>query len=97
MSIRAPGPNREAIRLYREICRTCKRFYWPNEKGEIWGKILQENARKEFEEARYEKDPLIVARLLVVGRDSLLQVQYKYDMGQKKIVERINSETRRDA
>jgi len=38
-----------------EILRTCNRFYWPNEKGEPWRDVLKKAARKEFEEARYEK------------------------------------------
>lgn len=35
MALRPPS-NREALRLYREILRTCKAFYWNNEKGEPW-------------------------------------------------------------
>jgi hypothetical protein len=40
---------------------------------------LRESARKEFESARNERDPLIIARLLVVGQDALMQAQYKVD------------------
>ena len=29
-------PNLEALRLYREILKTAKKFYWPNENGEPW-------------------------------------------------------------
>ena len=36
-------------------------------------------ARKEFEEARHERDPLIVARLLVVGRQCVLDTQVKFN------------------
>jgi hypothetical protein len=39
--------------------------------------VLRREARKEFEQARAEKDPLIIARLLVVGRDCVMQTQYK--------------------
>ena len=70
-------PNIEALRLYRDILRRSRSFYWPNDKGEPWNKVLQESARKEFEQARYETDPLIVARLLVVGRDALMQLEDK--------------------
>jgi hypothetical protein len=28
--------NPEALRLYREILKTAKKFYWPNEDGEPW-------------------------------------------------------------
>ncbi|MEL6209733.1 MAG: SWIM zinc finger family protein, partial [Pseudomonadota bacterium] len=38
---------------------------------EPWNEVLRRNARKEFEEARYERDPLLVARMLVVGRQCL--------------------------
>ena len=70
-------PNIEALRLYRDILRRSRSFYWPNDKGEPWNKVLQESARKEFEQARHETDPLIVARLLVVGRDALMQLEDK--------------------
>ena len=33
--------------------------------------MLHANARAEFEQARYEQDPELVTRMLVVGRDSL--------------------------
>ena len=39
--------------------------------------MLRDNARKEFEQARHETDPLIVARMLVVGRDCLMQLEDK--------------------
>ena len=31
------GPNPEAIKLYRDILRTCRAFVWRNESGEVWG------------------------------------------------------------
>ncbi|CAM9674572.1 unnamed protein product, partial [Phaeothamnion confervicola] len=69
--------NREAIRLYRDILRGCRRFHWCNEHGVPWNKLLRDSARKEFEQAREEKDPLIVARLLVMGRQCLNDTLYK--------------------
>lgn len=30
------GTRVEALRLYRDIVRTCRRFTWANEKGESW-------------------------------------------------------------
>mmetsp|Transcript_7498 Transcript_7498/g.31030 ORF Transcript_7498/g.31030 Transcript_7498/m.31030 type:complete len:94 (-) Transcript_7498:104-385(-) len=83
-------PNVEAIRLYRDILRTCKHFHWCNEHGEPWNQVLRRNARKEFEEARHERDPLLVARLLVVGRQCLDDAQRKFDTAQRKIVERVD-------
>jgi hypothetical protein len=37
----------------------------------LWRDVLRENARKEFEEARFEKDPEIVTRLLIGGREAV--------------------------
>jgi len=45
--------------------------------GELWSRILKENARKEYEIAKYERDPLIINQMLVVGRDSLDKVKEK--------------------
>ncbi|KAK8278371.1 hypothetical protein V6Z12_D09G038900 [Gossypium hirsutum] len=44
---------------------------WPDSRGVLWRDILRENARKEFEEARFEKDPEVVTRLLIGGRDAV--------------------------
>lgn len=52
-------------------------FTWKNTDGRVWADILKENARKEFEQARYERDPEMISRLLVVGRDALNQTMEK--------------------
>ena len=53
-------------------------FDWPNEHGMLWRDVLRKSAREEFEQARYEQDPEIVNRLLVVGRDAVHQVAEKF-------------------
>ncbi|KAH7423571.1 hypothetical protein KP509_12G061700 [Ceratopteris richardii] len=65
--------RREALSLYRDILRATRVFLWPNEQGILWRDVLRSSARKEFEDARFEQDPEIVARLLVGGRDALQQ------------------------
>ena len=82
--------NREAIRLYRDILRVSRLFTWNNEKGEPWKGIVQSNARKEFEQAKHEKDPLIVARLLFVGRDCLNQTAEKLTEKARSIQDHID-------
>ena len=67
--------NLEALRLYRDVIRLARLFTWRNERHELLRDVLMGNARKEFEQARHEKDPLIVARLLFVGRDCLNQTR----------------------
>jgi hypothetical protein len=85
----------EALSLYREILRTAKPFHWCDEKGRPWNARLKAEARKEFEAAREERDPLIVARLLVQGRDCVQQIQIKFNEANKKVWERIERETSR--
>lgn len=87
--------NVEALRLYRDIIRSSRAFTWPNEKGELWRDVLRREARKEFEAASVESDPLIVARLLVVGRDCLNQTQEKFNEAANKMVQDID-QTRTD-
>lgn len=67
----------EAIHLYRDILRACKMFTWRNEKGIPWSLILKQNARYEFEQARHEKDPELIVRMIIVGRDSLNKTMEK--------------------
>lgn len=67
----------EVVRLYRDILRASRMFAWPNEQGVPWEVILRQNARKEFEQARFERDPEIILRMLMVGRDCLNQTVEK--------------------
>jgi hypothetical protein len=63
--------RREALKLYRDILRAVKYFPHRNEQGVPWAEVLRKSARKEFEEAKFLRDPLEITRLLVVGRDCL--------------------------
>ena len=58
--------------------------------------VLRASARKEFEQARHEPDPLVVARLLVVGRDCLMQTEDKFNAMERGIVDKVdNTRSRR--
>ena len=87
--------SRESLRLYRDILRASKHFTWTNPQGEPWSRILRTNARKEFEQASVERDPVILTRLLVVGRESLEKTMEKFSIKAKVIDENINK-TRND-
>lgn len=72
--------RKEALSLYREILRTAKHFHWADEKsGRPWNQLLREQARQEFQASRQETDPLIIARMLVTGRDCVQQIQNKFN------------------
>ena len=49
-----PIPNREFLRMYREVWKMTNRFTWNNDDGEPWKQILRKTARKEFEDLRKE-------------------------------------------
>ena len=68
---RLTGTRREALSLYRDILRASRFFTWTDSRGFLWRDILRENARKEFEAARFETDPEIVTRLLLGGQDAV--------------------------
>jgi len=94
-AMRPAGPNLEALRLYRDILRTAKYFYWPNDDGLPWCNVLRDSARKEFEEARDERDPLIVARLLVVGRQCVLDTQVKFNQMEEQMKKHVDRTRKR--
>lgn len=80
----------ESLKLYRDILRASRLFTWCNEQGVPWRIILCQNARKEFEQARHEKDHLVITRLLFVGRDCLNQTTDKYAQAAKAMNDKID-------
>jgi hypothetical protein len=90
--------HKEARSLYREILRTAKHFHWADDKGIPWNKKLKEQAKTEFLAARKEDDPLVIARLLVTGRDCVQQIQNKFNeatMVAWKRIEKDNTSSQR--
>jgi hypothetical protein len=76
--------RREVLGLYRVCLRSARAFYWADEKGEQWSKVLRASARKEFEMNRHERDPLEIARLVVSGHGYVTEVEKRFtDMEQK--------------
>ncbi|KAI0510689.1 hypothetical protein KFK09_011298 [Dendrobium nobile] len=53
---RLTSTRREALCLYRDIIRATRFFLWPDSRGIPWRDVLRSNARREFEEARLERD-----------------------------------------
>eukprot|EP01027_Heterolobosea_sp_BB2_P019481 GEZU01027360.1.p2 GENE.GEZU01027360.1~~GEZU01027360.1.p2 ORF type:complete len:105 (-),score=9.19 GEZU01027360.1:193-507(-) len=67
----------QALKLYRDCLKMANMFTWNDEKGIEWSMILKVTLRKEFEAANEEKDPEILARLLVQGREALDKIKEK--------------------
>ncbi|KAG8654530.1 uncharacterized protein LOC110615836 [Manihot esculenta] len=85
---RLTSNRREALHLYRDILRATRFFMWTDSRGVLWRDVLRENARKEFEEARFEKDPEIVTRLLIGGRDAVESALEKLAEKQRQQIEK---------
>ena len=84
--------RREALRLWRDVLRTTRAFYWARpEDGQPWSRILRDSARKEFQEAKNERDPIILARLLIVGRQSLEELKRRFNAMELQIKKRIDN------
>mmetsp|Transcript_22934 Transcript_22934/g.58573 ORF Transcript_22934/g.58573 Transcript_22934/m.58573 type:complete len:158 (+) Transcript_22934:64-537(+) len=63
--------RREALALYREVLRYSNLFVWKDNQGRVWRDVIRTSTRKEFEDARFERDPEIVNRLIITGRDAV--------------------------
>jgi hypothetical protein len=83
----------EALSLYRDILRTAKAFHWCDERGTPWRERLRIEARKEYEISRNENDPLIVARMIVTGRECVMEVRRKFNEADRRCMERIQRES----
>ncbi len=57
----------------------------------MWSTVLKINARKEFEQAKYEQDPEIIARLLFVGRTCLNQTTEKFAQAVQQLQNKVDS------
>ncbi|KAM0824402.1 hypothetical protein ACQ4PT_070226 [Festuca glaucescens] len=84
---RLTSSRREALGLYRDILRASRLFEWPDERGVPWRESLRANARREFEEARGERDPEVVARLLIGGRDAVDQALERVAEASRRMVQ----------
>ncbi len=88
--------RKEALSLYREILRTAKHFHWADPvTGKPYNLLLKQQARQEFEASREETDPLILARMMITGRDCLQQVQQKFNDATLAAWKRIEQDTTR--
>ncbi|KAL0360490.1 UNVERIFIED_CONTAM: hypothetical protein Sradi_3733500 [Sesamum radiatum] len=92
---RLTSTRREALSLYRDIIRTTRFFMWPDSRGIPWRDVLRENARKEFEESRFEKDPEVITRLLIGGRDAVQAALDKLVEKQKQQIEKERNDSSR--
>ena len=79
--------RKESLQLYREILKAAKHFTWADKDGKIWRDKLVASARKEFQDARYEKDPEIISRLLIGGRNALEQVTDRMAIKARKLID----------
>ncbi|KAG0478281.1 hypothetical protein HPP92_013000 [Vanilla planifolia] len=84
---RLTSTRREALNLYRDILRATRFFSWPDARGVSWRDVLRSNARREFEEARFERDPEIITRLLIGGRDAVQSALDKLADAHRKNIE----------
>eukprot|EP01100_Stratorugosa_tubuloviscum_P007995 TRINITY_DN3309_c0_g1_i1.p1 TRINITY_DN3309_c0_g1~~TRINITY_DN3309_c0_g1_i1.p1 ORF type:complete len:123 (-),score=49.06 TRINITY_DN3309_c0_g1_i1:106-474(-) len=71
-------PKREALKLYRDVFRTAKKFRGlKTPTGEDMYTQIIKSARTEFEASKFETDPTTIARNLVVARDYLMNINYR--------------------
>ncbi|KAK1297716.1 hypothetical protein QJS10_CPB15g00355 [Acorus calamus] len=85
---RLTSTRREALSLYRDILRATRFFTWPDPRSGLpWGDVLRANARREFDEARHERDPEVITRLLIGGRDAVQNALDKLVEKHRRMVE----------
>lgn len=89
---RLPARRPEPKSLYRSILRMTRFFQWPDPRGVPMRDVLREQARREFEAARLEKDPAVVGRLLDGAGEAVHAALEKVAEGQRQKIERLAAE-----
>uniref|UniRef100_M4CVI9 Complex 1 LYR protein domain-containing protein n=2 Tax=Brassica TaxID=3705 RepID=M4CVI9_BRACM len=87
---RLTSTRREALSLYRDILRATRFYTWTDSRGVLWRDVLRENARKEFEAARFETDPEVITRLLIGGSDAVSSALDRLAEKQREMIEKRN-------
>nr|CAD1844764.1 unnamed protein product [Ananas comosus var. bracteatus] len=84
---RLTSTRREALALHRDALRATCFFTWPDARGVPWRDVLRANVRREFEEARFERDPEVIAKLLIGGRGVVQKALGRLVDASKKMVD----------
>ena len=79
--------RRESLALYRDILRFSRFFTWTDQNGVPFRQLIRESARKEYQAARFEKDPQVINKLIISGRDCLEKSLQSVIDKQRQIVE----------
>ena len=79
--------RKEALSLYRAVIRASVLFVWRDTKGRVWKDVIRESARKEFEQDKHERDPEIVNRLILSGREAVDVALDKFMEQRQKIMD----------
>ena len=93
--INLPLPNKEALRLYRDVIKFTKYFDWKDPRGDPWSLVLKKSARMELENSREEPDPVKLGQMLIAGREALQMIKEKYNKKQYDFVKQVDA-TRND-
>ncbi|KAG6622955.1 Complex 1 LYR protein [Phytophthora cinnamomi] len=86
--------RKEVLRLYREILRTTRMFPHRNEQGQLWSAVLQQNARMEIEQNRYETDSETISKRILFGWKCLQEVQEKVMEKQHELAHNMDSDNK---
>jgi hypothetical protein len=79
-------PNPEVLLLYRKSLKACQRMYRERMSGYAI-RLPMLVTRRRFEEFRHEKDPIVVAELIKLTRDIILDVPDRPIIRKKAIFE----------
>jgi len=85
--------RKEALSLYRAVIRASVLFVWKDTKGRMWKDVIRESARKEFEEGKHERDPEMVNRLILSGREAVDAALDRFMEQRQKIIDEENQGT----
>ena len=79
--------RKEALSLYRAVIRASVLFVWKDSKGHVWKDVIRESPEERVRTRETRRDPEMVNRLILSGREAVDVALDKFMEQRQKIMD----------